>query len=334
MKKRLILLFLTAACAAAMLAGCKKSVGTPEDNAVVEETDTEENTEEDQESGRLFGYSCIDLSNPFYETLTDSIQNSLKEQGDRILVKDPASDVNVQIQQIQEMIEADVDAVFLCPVDWEAITPALEALDEADIPVINLDTEVKETDLVDAFVGSDNHNAGYICGEDLVAQKPDGGRIAIIENPGINAINERITGFEEAIVNAGFEVVTRIKAGSELSVVKEEMLRVLSENEQLDAVMCGNDQMAEQVLKALDEAERTDVLVYSVDGSPVTKSAMKENGSGMAGIGAQSPINMGKIAVKVATALLNGEDYEKETYEETFLITRDNVDMYGTDGWQ
>lgn len=334
MKKRLILLFLTAACAAATLAGCKKNVGTPEDNAVVEETDTEEENEQDQESGRLFGYSCIDLSNPFYETLTDSIQNSLKEQGDRILVKDPASDVNVQIQQIQEMIEADVDAVFLCPVDWEAITPALEALDEADIPVINLDTEVKEKDLVDAFVGSDNHNAGYICGEDLVVQKPDGGKIVIIENPGINAINERITGFEEAIVNAGFEVAARIKAGSDLSVVKEEMLNVLNENEHLDAVMCGNDQMAEQVLKALEEAGRTDVLVYSVDGSPVIKSAMKENGSGMAGIGAQSPINMGKTAVKVATALLNGEDYEKETYEETFLITRDNVDMYGTDGWQ
>jgi len=31
---------------------------------------------------------------------------------------------------------------------------------------------------------------------------------------------------------------------------------------------------------------------------------------------------------------LNGEDYEKETYEETFFINRDNVEMYGTDGWQ
>ena len=62
MKKRVLLLFLTAACAASMLSGCKKNVGTPEDNAVVEEPEGEENEEE---SGRLFGYSCIDLSNPF-----------------------------------------------------------------------------------------------------------------------------------------------------------------------------------------------------------------------------------------------------------------------------
>lgn len=39
-------------------------------------------------------------------------------------------------------------------------------------------------------------------------------------------------------------------------------------------------------------------------------------------------------AVKIANAVLNGEDYEKETYEETFFINRDNVEMYGTDGWQ
>ena len=83
MKKRVLLLFLTAACAAALLSGCKKNVGTPEDNAVAEEPEEEENEEE---SGRLFGYSCIDLSNPFFETLGESIQTSLEEQGDRLIL--------------------------------------------------------------------------------------------------------------------------------------------------------------------------------------------------------------------------------------------------------
>lgn len=78
------------------------------------------------------------------------------------MVRDPASDADLQNEQIRELINEGVQAVFLCPVDWEKITPALEALKEADIPVINLDTEVKETSLVSAFVGSDNENAG-IC---------------------------------------------------------------------------------------------------------------------------------------------------------------------------
>ena len=82
MKKRVLLLFLTAACTAAFLGGCKKNVGTPADNAVVEEPEEEDNEEE---SGRLFGYSCIDMSNTFYETLRDSIQTSLAEQGDSLM---------------------------------------------------------------------------------------------------------------------------------------------------------------------------------------------------------------------------------------------------------
>ena len=331
MKKRVLLLFLTAACAASMLSGCKKNVGTPEDNAVVEEPEGEEN---EGESGRLFGYSCIDLSNPFYETLGESIQTSLEEQGDRLMTKDPKADSDTQIAQIQEMIDEGVDAVFLCPADWEEITPALEALDQADIPVINLDTEVKEMDYIDAFVGSDNRNAGYVCGQDLAENKPDGGRIVIVESPSVNSVNERITGFEEAIANKGFEVVQRIDAGDDAGEVKAAMSELLKSGEQIDAVMCGNDRMAEQVLQALSEAGDRKPLVYSVDGSPVTKSALAHPDSPMQGVGAQSPINMGKTAVKVASAVLEGGAFSKETYEETFFIGRDNVEMYGTDGWQ
>ena len=91
---------------------------------------------------------------------------------------------------------------------------------------------------------------------------------------------------------------------------------------------------AEQVMAAITEAQRTNICVYSVDGSPATKTALVNGTGGMTGIGAQSPINMGKTAVKVATALLADKDYEKDNYEETFFINRDNVEMYGTDGWQ
>jgi len=196
MKKRWILCTVAVLCIAAALLGCgKKNVGTPEDNAVVEEDDKKnDNT---GEGGRLFGFSGIDMSNPFYDTLKNSVQTALEAQGDRLMVRDPASDADLQNEQIRELINEGVQAVFLCPVDWEKITPALEALKEADIPVINLDTEVKETSLVSAFVGSDNENAGYVCGQDLLVQKPDGGKIVIVESPWVNSVNERITGFEE-----------------------------------------------------------------------------------------------------------------------------------------
>ena len=86
--------------------------------------------------------------------------------------------------------------------DWEKITPSLEALKEADVKIINVDTQVKEMDYVDAYIGSDNYNAGVLCGEDLIKRCPDGGKVAILECPTQNSVNERITGFEETLAKA------------------------------------------------------------------------------------------------------------------------------------
>ena len=62
MKKKGLMLMLMAVFAVIFISGCKQNVGSPEDNAVVEET--EEDPEEEGET-MLFGYSCPDLSNPF-----------------------------------------------------------------------------------------------------------------------------------------------------------------------------------------------------------------------------------------------------------------------------
>lgn len=54
----------------------------------------------------------------------------------------------------------------------------------------------------------------------------------------------------------------------------------------------------------------------------------------MTGTGAQSPANIGLKAVDAAYSILAGETVEKDTVVETFLINADNVNEYGTDGWQ
>lgn len=331
MGNKKIRLILMAVSAVIFISGCKQNVGTPEDNAVVEEA--EEDTEEPGEE-MLFGYSCPDLSNPFYQVLKDSIGGELENRGDPILVRDAQLDADLQALQIQEMIDAQVDMVFLCPVDPEQITDSLRALKEADIPVIDLDVRVSEQELTDAFIGSDDENAGKVCAQNLTQRKPDGGRLVIVENSKNAAVNARITGFEESIRNKGFEVIKRIDTGNSEEGVCADMGEILAENPQIDAVMCGDDRMAVQVLQAFSDAGRSDILVYSVGGSPNVKSAMADPANPMAGIGAQSPINMGKTAVRTALALLDGGAYEKEVRVDTFFIDRDNLEMYGTDGWQ
>ena len=242
----------------------------------------------------------------------------------------------MQASQIQEMIDEGINAIILSPVDWEKITPSLEALKEADVKIINVDTQVKEMDYVDAYIGSDNYNAGVLCGEDLIKRCPDGGKVAILECPTQNSVNERITGFEETLAKAenGFEIVAREDTSGEFQKSLEAAQKILSENSDIVAIMCGNDQMAVGAKTAMNVAEQGQILIYGVDGSPDIKKELKKTENQIAGTVAQSPISMGKDAANTVLNILNGKDYEKEIKENVFMINQENVDMYGVDGWQ
>ena len=316
-----------------MVSACKKNVGTPEDNAVASEP--EESAPEEKDT-YVFGFTGIDMENPYFITLESAVRESVENAGDTMITKDPASDPELQKTQIQELIDEGIDAIFLCPVDWEAITESLEALKEADVKIINVDTQVKEMDYVDAYIGSDNHEAGYICGEDLIMKCPDGGKIAILECPTQNSINERITGFEEAIARAekGFEVVARSDTNGEFEKALEAAETIVKEHSDVVAIMCGNDQLAVAAKTAVNLAELKQVIIYGVDGSPDIKKELKKADGQIAGTAAQSPISLGKTAAKVAMDMLNEKEFERETYEEVFMINKENVDMYGVDGWQ
>ena len=325
-KRGLIILFsFIYACS---ILGCKQNVGTDEDNAVIE-------TDDDvAEPVYKFGFSCITMENPYFIILEHSLRDALKVEGYDLITSDPALDVETQIDQINTMITEGIDAIFLCPVEWEKITPALESLKNAGVKIVNIDSQVKAFEYVDAYIGSDNKAAGEICAKDLIQMCPDGGKIVLLESLSQNSINERITGFENIIAGKHFEIAARYDTKGDMNLAREAMEEVFEEHDDIDAIMCGNDQIALGALEAAHKNKISDVLIYSVDGSPDLKKELKKDNTLIRGTSAQSPINLGRNAAELGINILQGNDYEEITYEDVFLITSENVDMYGIDLWQ
>ena len=291
------------------------------------------NGQSEESSGYTFGYTCMTMNNPFFIALEGAIREAVEENGDKLITMDPAMDVAKQIDQIDDLIVQDIDAIFLNPVDWEGVRPALVALERAGIPIINFDTEVKDMEYVTAYAGSDNKNAGYVCGMDLVGRYPNGGNIVVLDSPLMNSINDRIAGFMKAIEGKGFTIVAQQDAKGDLPTSMKLMDDILQAQPDIVAIMGGNDPTALGALAACKAANRTDILIYGVDGSPEAKAEIA-SGSQFVGSGAQSPISIGLESVKLAYKVLNGESYEERIPVKTFLINEDNVDEYGTDGWQ
>lgn len=336
--KRKYLAMLAVLLLGILLVGCNKNVGAPEDNAeqTPEEIQAEETKEGEQQAAPVIGFSVSDMDNPYYVTLENAIREEVEKDGYKMITKNPVNDAEKQAQQIQELIEAKIDILFVAPVDWEKITPSLEALKDAGVKVINLDSQVRETKLTDAYIGSDNQAAGEAIGEDLIKNYPDGGKIAMLESRAQNSITERITGFEQKIATAekGFEVISRRDTNATLAAGLEQTKAILAQNPEVDVIICGNDQLALGAAQAAKQTANCRTRVYGVDGSPAVKTEILANDSRILGTVAQSPIKIGKSAVQIAKAMLEDTKYEEENLESVFLITKENVDVYGADGWQ
>jgi ribose transport system substrate-binding protein len=282
---------------------------------------------------RTFGFTSMRISNPFFAIIEKTIREEVEKNGDKLITVDPDMDSQIQINQIEELISQKIDAIFLNPADWEAIRPALVSLNQARIPIINYDAEVKDIDLVTAYVGSDNRNAGYVCGLDMVKRFPSGGPIAVLDCPGMRSLRDRIDGFNEAITGKGFTVVFLRDALGNSPTARRHTEAMLKSNPEVIAIMGGNDPTALGALEACQAAKRADILIYGVDGSPLAKAEIAKRGQ-FAGSGAQSPISIAKESVVIAYKILNKKPYEKRVPVTTFMINQDNIDQFDIDGWQ
>lgn len=347
MKKKILCALLCTAMVAALTAcgsSSSKTADTPADAPKADHADTTDDTAEpadttdtadtaDSEGGRVFGYTCMDGTNPFFVTLEGAIREVVEAHGDTLISMDPANDSNTQINQVEDMISRGVEVMFVNPVDADGIVPALDMLKDADIPMFGFDTQVGDMSYLTSYAGSDNYNAGYVCGEDLAKKIPEGGDILILDSPTMQSITDRTNGFLDAIKESGvsFQVVGQQDAQGNQQVANEKATDLLTANPSVVAIFGGNDPTALGAYAAADAAG-VKPLIYGVDGSPDVKALLKD--TILEGTGAQSPITIGETIANTAYEWLDGKEVESFIPIKTFLVTADNVDEYGTDGWQ
>ena len=283
--------------------------------------------------GKKFGATYMTMNNPFFGVMNDAIKAAVEANGDTLITLDPALDPVKQISQIEDMVSQGVDAIFLNPVDWQAVAPGLMAANEAGIPIINVDAAVYDEDRVACIVASDNLSAGLLCAEDMLKRLPKGGKAVILGHPTTKTGIDRIAKFKETIeAHPEFTIVAEDSSEGQLEIAMPKMENIIQAHPDMNVVMCVNDPTARGVIQALKAADMKGVLIYGVDGSPDAKKAIKEGD--MTGTAAQSPINIGKIGVEMAYKILAGEKVDKHIPVPVQLITIENVDSFGVDGWQ
>lgn len=282
---------------------------------------------------RKFGATYMTMNNPYFAALNSSIQEVVEANGDVLISRDPLQDQNKQNDQILEFLDDGVSAIFLNPVDWKGIVPALKKCRKAGVPVFDVDTYPYDLSLVVTSIVSDNYDAGVKIAKDMM-KKRDSANIVIMNHSEINSTRQRVQGFLDTIKgHPSYHVVVHRTTTAELEAAMNAMDGIIERNIDFDVVLGGNDPTALGALAALQQHRiEKHILLYGVDGSPDGKAMIKEGY--LEGSCAQFPYKIGRKAAGAAYDYLAGEKVKKNITIPVELITKANLDKFDITGWQ
>lgn len=274
-----------------------------------------------------FGVSLKDMSNPFFVEVRDAMKTKVKA-GDELIYTDCQYNQAKQLNDIEDMIQQGVSAIFVTAVDWKGIKPALEAAAKAKIPCIVVDSPVFDVELATATVASDNFLAGVLAGEAMAKKLGEKGSIVIYENTTSSPAKARVDGFESVIKKyPNIKIVNRQNGVGKIEVALPIMENMLQANPEIVGVFAMNDPSALGCLSAVEAAGKlSQISIIGVDGSTKGKEMVKAGK--LLGTSAQFPKKIGEMSVETAYKLLAGETVPKDVKVPVEFIDASNVSKY------
>ncbi len=276
--------------------------------------------------GQRMGLSISTLNNPFFVTLRDGAQSAADDAGAELIVSDAQNDTAQQQDDIQNFVTQQVNVILVNPVDSDAVVPAIEAANQANIPVIALDRGASGGELA-TTIASDNVQGGDLAGEELIRLVGSGSVAQLEGTPGADPARDRGQGFQDAIdAQSAVEVVASQSANFDRAEGLNVAENILQANPDIAGIFAQNDEMALGAVQALGDSAGDEVKIVGFDAIEDALSAIQD-GTMNATI-AQRPDVMGSLGVENAISIVNGESVEENIPVEVQLVTPENVSEF------
>ena len=304
--RMLLAVLLLAVLATALAAGCQRGGG--------------------EGGGARIGLSVSTLNNPFFVTLRDGAQSAADEAGAELIVSDAQNDTAQQQDDIQNFVTQQVNVILVNPVDSDAVVPAIEAANQANIPVIALDRGASGGEIA-TTIASDNVQGGNLAGEELIQLAGSGSVTQLEGTPGAEPARDRGQGFQDAIdAQSALELVASQTANFDRAEGLNVTENILQANPDIVGIFAQNDEMALGAVQALGSDAGSEVKIVGFDAIEDALSAIEE-GTMNATI-AQRPEEIGSLGVENAIRVIGGESVEENIPVEVELVTQENVSEF------
>ena len=253
----------------------------------------------------------------------------------KITVK-TAANAGEQANQLQDLVTANkINALVVFPFESAALTKPVAQVKGKGVYVTVVDRGLTDTSAQDAYVAGDNTAFGKIPAEYLGKAMGGKGNIVAMRGIATTLDNERMDAFNGVLkAYPDIKLLDAKYANWNRDDAFKVMQDYLTRFKQIDAVWAADDDMAVGVLKAIDQAKRTDIkIVFGGAGAKgMIKTLIDGKDPRIQANVSYSPKFMYDAIKLTAEARLKGEKLPPKSIVPSVLITKDNAkDFYFPD---
>jgi ribose transport system substrate-binding protein len=270
------------------------------------------------------GVSVYDMSS-FITAGKEGMEAYAKANNIKLAWNSANLDVSTQADQVDQLINAKVDAIVIVPVQANSLGPQVASAKAAGIPIIAVNAELDNPD-ISGDVQPDDVAAGA---EEMqmMADKLGGkGNIVVLQGPlGQSGQINRQKGIEKVLKKyPKIKVIAQDTANWKRDEAVNKMKNWLSAHgDDIDGVVSQNDDMGLGALQALKESGRKNVPIVGIDGIEDGLNAVKSGA--FIGTMLQNGTVELSAGLAVAAQLANGDTSNAKATYIMPKITKSNV---------
>lgn len=243
------------------------------------------------------------------------------------------TDIDGQVNILDAVIAENPDVVCLAAIDMDSCMAQLEDATGENgigIPVVVLDSGVRNQDLIYSVCATDNRAAGREAAKHLCEEIGDEGQILIVSHMTTSETSqERVAGFQEE-VKENHKNVTVVRTIGEPAkegdpTIEEQLDEVINSYSDLKGIFCTNEDMSVQTVALMEKYQDKGIQIVGFDLGQTQLEAIR-NGKEV-GVISQNPYGMGYVTV--IAAVRAALDMENDAFIDSGFqwLDKDNIDL-------
>lgn len=199
----------------------------------------------------VIGFSIDTLALERWQRDLDVFMNSAKDLGAEVIVQNAGNSVEEQNRQLLYLADRKVDVIVVLPEKADSLTETIQKIRSKNIPVISYDRLARNAD-INMYISVNSEAVGKLMGEKMMHITQGEKWFCILgpkEDYNVILIQQ---GIQSVIKNTNIHIAhTFYTQGWNYDLSHQEMVNLLTSGNIPDAIICGNDAVAESVLQAI-----------------------------------------------------------------------------------